>query len=150
MHPCLAWLWCLRRGPWFNIKMPSYWYRKSHCGDKTIVFVLSPQWDFLYWQDVIFILNQPPNVKLITYHTTHSCLPWGGILTTCAISVLRNDRNYKYMCIFMFPKMNSAWQKLMTTELNMIFQSFCGEWYFEYRFWIQFIQINSLWPRDAI
>ena len=26
-----------RPGPWFNIKMPSYQYRKSHCGDKTIV-----------------------------------------------------------------------------------------------------------------
>ena len=25
------------RGPWFNIKMSSYWYRKSHCGDKTVV-----------------------------------------------------------------------------------------------------------------
>ena len=24
-------------GPWFNIKMPSYQYRKSHCGDKTIL-----------------------------------------------------------------------------------------------------------------
>ena len=24
-------------GPWFNIKMPSYKYRKSHCGDKTVV-----------------------------------------------------------------------------------------------------------------
>ena len=24
-------------GPWFNIKMTSYQYRKSHCGDKTIV-----------------------------------------------------------------------------------------------------------------
>ena len=23
-------------GPWFNIKMTSYQYRKSHCGDKTI------------------------------------------------------------------------------------------------------------------
>ena len=22
---------------WFNIKMSSYWYRKSHCGDKTVV-----------------------------------------------------------------------------------------------------------------
>ena len=27
--------WC--PGPWFNIKMWSYQYRKSHCGDKTIV-----------------------------------------------------------------------------------------------------------------
>ena len=27
----------LQPGPWFNIKMPSYQYRKSHCGDKTVV-----------------------------------------------------------------------------------------------------------------
>ena len=26
-----------RAGPWFNIKMSSYQYRKSHCGDKTVV-----------------------------------------------------------------------------------------------------------------
>ena len=25
------------QGGWFNIKMPSYEYRKSHCGDKTIL-----------------------------------------------------------------------------------------------------------------
>ena len=24
-------------GPWFNKKMSSYWYRESHCGDKTVV-----------------------------------------------------------------------------------------------------------------
>ena len=24
-------------GPWFNIKMPTYQYRKSYCGDKTVV-----------------------------------------------------------------------------------------------------------------
>ena len=26
-----------KAGPWFNIKMSSYQYRKSHCGDKTVV-----------------------------------------------------------------------------------------------------------------
>ena len=26
-----------KSGPWFSIKMPSYQYRKSHCGDKTVV-----------------------------------------------------------------------------------------------------------------
>ena len=26
-----------RSGDWFNIKLPSYLYRKSHCGDKTIL-----------------------------------------------------------------------------------------------------------------
>ena len=37
------------RGPWFNIKMSSYHYRKSHYGDKTKrhMIVLSPQWGFL-------------------------------------------------------------------------------------------------------
>ena len=29
--------WGHRSGPWFSIKMLSYQYRKSHCGDKTIV-----------------------------------------------------------------------------------------------------------------
>ena len=27
----------LHPGPWFNIKISSYQYRKSHCGDKTVV-----------------------------------------------------------------------------------------------------------------
>ena len=29
--------WFQHLGGWFNIKMPSYKYRKSHCGDKTIL-----------------------------------------------------------------------------------------------------------------
>ena len=31
---CLQFRW---QGPWFNIKMSSYQYRKSHCGDKMIL-----------------------------------------------------------------------------------------------------------------
>ena len=27
----------VRYGPWFNIKKPSYQYRKSHCGDETVL-----------------------------------------------------------------------------------------------------------------
>ena len=27
---------CLGSGPWFNIEMPSYRYRKSHCGEKIL------------------------------------------------------------------------------------------------------------------
>ena len=30
-------MWHYTSGPWFNIKMSSYQYRKSHCGDKTVV-----------------------------------------------------------------------------------------------------------------
>ena len=29
---------CEETGAWFNIKMPSYQHRKSHCGDKTILW----------------------------------------------------------------------------------------------------------------
>ena len=32
-----SWFNSLTSGPWFNIKMSSYQYRKSHCGDKTIL-----------------------------------------------------------------------------------------------------------------
>ena len=28
---------CIYQGLWFNIKMPSYQYRKSHCGDEMVV-----------------------------------------------------------------------------------------------------------------
>ena len=39
--PSFIMLWrsfcCKRSGPRFNIKMSSYQYRKSHCGDKTVV-----------------------------------------------------------------------------------------------------------------
>ena len=57
LFPCAKWTWWLSHyliiqegicrlydmeafrapGPWFNIKMPSNQYRKSHCGDKTVV-----------------------------------------------------------------------------------------------------------------
>ena len=32
-----GWLFLVQPGPRFNIEMSSYWYRKSHCGDKTVV-----------------------------------------------------------------------------------------------------------------
>ena len=39
---------CCRKSPggWFNIKMPSYQYRKSHCGDKTIVNIKMPSYQY--------------------------------------------------------------------------------------------------------
>ena len=44
-------------GPWFNIKMSSYQYRKSHCGDKTVVrssylhngISYTGKMSYLYW-----------------------------------------------------------------------------------------------------
>ena len=37
IHLASPWLWQSPPGGWFNVKMPSYQYRKSHCGDKRIL-----------------------------------------------------------------------------------------------------------------
>ena len=72
-------------GPWFNINMPSYQYRKSHCGDETI---LRPSYlhsgiscisktTFLYWIGpqlayiVVFMCLLPIAWTILQrYHTT--------------------------------------------------------------------------------
>ena len=49
--------WCLKPGPRFNIKMTSYQYRKSQCGEKTILrpsylhnrISYTGKMTFLYW-----------------------------------------------------------------------------------------------------
>ena len=64
-------------GPWFNIKMTSYQYRKSHCGDKTVArssylhngISYAAKMSSLYWigaQVKIFIRFRSYFVKL--YH----------------------------------------------------------------------------------
>ena len=50
-------------GGWFCIKMPSYQYRKSHCGDKTILRPSYLHNRFSYTGKMaFFILNQGPSV----------------------------------------------------------------------------------------
>ena len=44
----------------FNINNPTYQYTNSNCEDD-LMAVLSTQWEFLYWWDNIFILNQRPD-----------------------------------------------------------------------------------------
>ena len=55
-------------GPGFNIKMPSYQYRKSHCGDKTILrpsyhrngISCTDKMTFLYWiKALVFVWWSP-------------------------------------------------------------------------------------------
>ena len=45
-------------GPWFNIKMSSYQYWKSHCGDKTIV----------RWPDVFILNRRPSDATVVIYN----------------------------------------------------------------------------------
>ena len=52
-------------GPWFNIKMTSYQYRISHCGDKTILrpsylhngISYTGKMTSLYWIGALFEIN---------------------------------------------------------------------------------------------
>ena len=76
-------------GPWFNIKMSSYQYRKSHCGEKTVVRLsylhngisCTGKMSSLYWimaQDTTilfspFITQFSPKYSQYTPHS----LPWG-------------------------------------------------------------------------
>ena len=54
-------------GPWFNIKMSSYQYRKSHCGDKTVVrssylhngISYTGKMTSLYWFSPLVICMKP-------------------------------------------------------------------------------------------
>ena len=67
-------------GPWFNIKISSYQYRKSHCGDKTVVrsFYLhngisytGKMWS-LYWiRALVFRENWPYNHNGIAWDSTY-------------------------------------------------------------------------------
>ena len=67
-------------GPWFNIKMSSYQYRKSHCVDKTVVrssylrngISYTGKMVSLYWIGPSIIFSSLPQtfciVQLITMH----------------------------------------------------------------------------------
>ena len=66
-------------GPWFNIKMSSYQYRKSHCGDKTVVrssylhneISYTGKMTSLYWigaQMSIYIILSQSSLHMIDPH----------------------------------------------------------------------------------
>ena len=79
---------------WFNIKMPSYQYRKSHCGDKTILrpsylhsgISYTGKMVSLYWiraQNPIITclwldILEWESVKSVKYHQIFCCPVWGN------------------------------------------------------------------------
>ena len=58
-------------GPWFNIKIPSYQYRKSHCGDKTILrpshlhngISYTGKTSSLYWIRALIVYNTVSDMR---------------------------------------------------------------------------------------
>ena len=97
-------------GAWFNIKMTSYQYRKSHCGDKTILrpsylhngISYTGKTTSLYWirplGDVFHSLwrDNPDLVKM------HFLLAWNMMLWSChnfAHATTDQDLNYELINI---------------------------------------------------
>ena len=79
----LGWLESQRTGPWFNIRVSSYQYRKSHCGDKTVVrssylhngISYTGKMSSLYWIGALVFqtmfqcyLEQHPSTPIPTHH----------------------------------------------------------------------------------
>ena len=69
---CISFTEILAPGPWFNIKMPSYQYRKSHCGDKTILRPSYLHNGISYTDKTIFYIESGPRASVSIVLTTHS------------------------------------------------------------------------------
>ena len=88
--------------------------------------------------DIGYVVNKNP------------CLLWWRVSTTCTISMLRNNRQCKY--VFMFPQTNSARQRLSKNE--WLIKASClsshnhssGSWIKTYHRSI--IHQKSKWARD--
>ena len=70
-------------GPWFNIKVPSYQYRKSHCGDKTVVrssylhngISYTDKMVYFYWiSPLVIIASNNGQSSVLRHMVMRSCL----------------------------------------------------------------------------
>ena len=82
-------------GPWFNIKMTSYQYRKSHCGDKTI---LRPS----------YLHNE------ISYTGKTTSLYWIGALLTAMLLYL-----FRASAVTLSPICTAIWIRRMAAWLSL-------------------------------
>ena len=64
-------------GPWFNIKMSSYQYRKSHCGNKTILWPSYPHNGISYtgktFLSHVYIESRPRFLSLLMKNFNQLC-----------------------------------------------------------------------------
>ena len=145
-------------GPWFNIKMSSYQYRKSHCGDKTVVrssylhngSSYTGTWRHLYIESGPWICDRwQPREKTCQYHSYWCSGDASAVLPMhdkpvlheegFQLSVLSgswNDRKYKYT--FMFSTNHSIRGRLRKYLLTA---HICVTWPIRFD-WIHFIVIE--------
>ena len=68
-------------GPWFNSKMSSYQYRKSHCGDKTVVRSSYLHNGFSYTDKMTSLYWFSPLRVIIIWSIIHGS-SWSGLIKT--------------------------------------------------------------------
>ena len=84
----------LSSGPWFNIQMPSYQYRKSHCGDKMVV-----RSSYLHKSQIpVFMISS------YTYHMV------------CCLKTFPN----KHIIVYLYQRMKSYKPRVYTLKENIL------------------------------
>ena len=112
-------------GNWINIKMPSYQYRKSHCGDMTI---LRPSYlhNGISYTDKTFILNQGPDFHVIWSCRCHTLTHTAMLTQRCWHSHTRrccrccSSLAYNQCCVCM---KHAGWKISPKNALNVILKS---------------------------
>ena len=111
-------------GP-INIKMLSNLYRKSHCGNKTIIWPsylhngisYTGERLSLYWIGAQVIRSH--GIDYVAY--MGPCHSWRRISTTCSISVSENDINANTISCFLKRKSADQWLNHMAISLSHLF-----------------------------
>ena len=126
------WGWEYRAGPWFNIKVTSCQYRKSHCGDKTILrpsylhngISYTGEMTSLYWiKAQVSMKSGLLNGLLLTpLNPLHLCPKCGGTLrgdppdSPCP-GVLGAPATW-YICLSVCPSVTQISLFLVSSHLN--------------------------------
>ena len=132
----------LHSGPWFNIKMSSYQYRKSHCGDKTILrssylhngISYTGKMISLYW------------IRAQGSVTEELPATGYGLLCTTSMGIELQQRAYNGIpLLHSMDEIGTHWGRdKMATIFQMTFSN-AFSWMKMYEFWLRFHWI--LFPR---
>ena len=118
-------------GPWFNIKMLSYQYRKSHCGDKTVVrssylhngISYSGKTTSLYWIRALnyyYMFTQNVSVESV-FITFLQLTRWGRMTHICANKLVRHClRKWLVACLPASHYLDHCWLLLIGRIFNEI------------------------------
>ena len=163
-------------GPRFNIKMSSYQYRKSHCGDKTVVrssylhngisytgkmaslHSISPR--LLGWYPELFFIFILPKIEFYPRPTLgwrvmlwlNSSVHPSIRLSGCLSFSLPHSVGHTIACTSpIFGAVNSPIMNMGPIEFSANFCTFWGLWILSHKYYrLALSWVNSLWPSNVI